>query len=59
MPQLFDYTFADDMIRQAAEGLGTHDIIGAGVNQFQHFSGEEPAFSGLVAQGYDGFCVVC
>ena len=37
------------MVGQAAEGLGTDDVGHPGVDELQHFSGEEPALAHLVA----------
>ena len=54
--QLFDHAFSYYMIGQAGKGLSADDIVGAGVDQFQHLSGQEPAFSCLVAQRNDVFC---
>ena len=57
MAQLLDNALSDDMVRQAAEGLCTDDIVDAGVDQLDHFAGQKPAFSGLVPDGNDGASV--
>ena len=51
--QLLDDAFSDDMVGQAAEGLGADDIVDAAVDQFQHLTGQEPALTGLVSEGDD------
>ena len=56
MPQLFDDAFSYHMVGQTAEGLGTHDVRCAAVDQLQHFSCQEPSLTGLVTQGNDVFC---
>ena len=42
------------MVGQAAEGLDTDDVFNTVIDQFDHFSGEEPSFAGLVSDGNDG-----
>ena len=49
----FDDTFAYNMIGQTAKGLCTHNIRRSAVDQLHHLSGQEPALSGLVADGYN------
>ena len=46
------------MVRKTAKGLGTYDVIYTRMNELHHFSRKEPAFSCLVAEGYDGFSVL-
>ena len=58
MTDLFDHTFSYDMVRQAAEGLGADDIVDSAMDQFQHFTGQEPAFTGLVSKRNDIFGIV-
>ena len=41
------------MVRQAGEGLCTHDVSGAAVDELEHLSGQEPSFSGLVSDGHN------
>ena len=41
------------MIGQTAKGLCTHNIRRSAVDQLHHLSGQEPALSGLVADGYN------
>ena len=41
------------MVWQTAERLDTYDIRRSPVDQLHHFSGEEPSFTGLVAQRND------
>ena len=40
------------MVGQTAKGLGADNIFYTRVKQLQHFSGQEPALTGLIAQGY-------
>ena len=54
-----DDTLSDDMIWQAAKWLDTYDIRHTSVDEFHHFTGKEPAFTGLVAWRYDGRCHFC
>ena len=42
------------MVRQAGKGLDADDIRDSFPDEFEHFSGEEPALAGLVAVGNDG-----
>ena len=37
-----DHALAHNVVGQAAEGLGTDDVGGAGVDELQHLGGEEP-----------------
>lgn len=37
-PQLFDNSFSNDVVGEAAKGLGAHNVIGAAVDQFQHLA---------------------
>ena len=50
---LLDHALAYDMVWQAAERLDADDIRYAAVDQLQHFSCKEPAFSGLVSRRDD------
>ena len=45
------------MVWQAAEGLGTYDIVDSAVDQFDHFTGQEPALTGLITDGNDLLCI--
>lgn len=56
--QFLDHAFSNNMIWQAAKGLGADNVIYSAVDQFHHFAGEKPPFSGLVADVDDGFGVV-
>ena len=47
--QLADHTLAHNVVGQAAEGLGAHDVLVPEVNELQHLGGEEPALAHLVA----------
>ena len=47
------------MVRQAAKWLCTYNIGRSAVDQLHHFSGQEPAFPGLVADGHNGCCHFC
>ena len=58
MTDLFDHAFSYDMVRQAAKGLCADDVVDSAVDQFQHFTGEEPAFTGLVSKRNDIFGIV-
>lgn len=49
LAKLLNHAFSDHMVGQASKGLGADDIGRPAVNQLQHFPGEEPALSGLVA----------
>ncbi len=42
-------TFAHDVVGQAAEGLGAHDVGNAFVDQLQHFASKQPSFAHFVA----------
>jgi len=44
-----DHALADDVVGQAAEGLGADDVGRAGVDQLQHLGGEQPALAHLAA----------
>ena len=44
------------MVRQAGKWLCADDVIDAGVDQFQHFPGQEPSLTGLIAERYNVFC---
>ncbi len=57
MAQFFDDSFPHHVIWQAGEGLGADNVVHAAVNQFYHLSGEEPAFSGLIANRDNWFCI--
>ena len=57
LAKLFDDTFTYDMVGQAGKRLGADDVIDTAVDQFNHFAGQEPAFSGLVTNVYDRFCI--
>ena len=50
MAQLLDHAFSDNVVRQTAEGLDTDNVIDTTVDQLQHFSGKEPALSGLISE---------
>lgn len=54
LPEGFDDALTYDVVRQAAEGLGTYDVRYAFLDQFHHLTGQEPSLTGLVADGYDG-----
>ena len=41
------------MVGQAAEGLGTNDVLVPGPHQLDHLGGEEPALTHFVAGGDD------
>lgn len=43
---------AGNVVGQTGEGLHTDDIGHAAFDQLDHFPGEEPAFTGLIADGY-------
>ena len=47
------------MVWQTAKWLGTYDIWHAGMDQLQHFAGQEPSFSGLVTATDDRLCIFC
>ncbi len=51
--QFFDNTFSDNMVWQAGEWLCADNIVCTAVDQFQHLTGQEPSFTGLVTEGYD------
>ena len=53
LSQLLDNALAYDMVWQAAKGLCTYDVIDAAVDQLDHFTGQEPAFTGLIADRND------
>ena len=57
MTQLFDNAFTYDVVWQAGKRLTAYDVVDAGVDQLYHFAGQEPSLAGLVAVGYDGFCI--
>ena len=57
MAQFLDNTFANDMVWQAAEWLCTNDVRCTVVDQFHHFTRQEPSFTGLIADGNNWFCV--
>ena len=50
MADLLDDAFTNDMVGQAAEGLGADDIVDSAVDQFEHLTGQEPALAGLVSE---------
>ena len=56
--QFFDNTFTDNVVWQTAKRLCTDDICCTAVDQFHHFTCQEPSFPGLVTNGYDLFCVI-
>ena len=57
MAELLDNPFSDHMVGEAGKRLGTDDIVYAAVDQFDHFTGQKPSFSGLVADGNNGACI--
>ena len=59
LAKLFDDTFTYDMVGQAGKRLGADDVIDTAVDQFNHFTGQEPAFTGLVTDGYDRTGIFC
>ena len=50
MAKLFDYAFADNVVWQAAKRLCTNDVRRTLMYQFNHLTGEEPSFAGLIAE---------
>ena len=48
--QLLDHALADYVIWQAGEWLCADNVIDAGMDELKHLSGQEPAFSGLIAK---------
>ena len=56
--QFFDNAFTDNVVWQTAKRLCTDDICCTAVDQFHHFTCQEPSFPGLVTDGYDLFCVI-
>lgn len=59
LSELLDHSFPHYMVGKAAEWLCTDDIRHIVVDQFDHFTGQEPALASLVAGGYKGFRVFC
>src|SRR5699024_10939046 len=53
-----DNAFSYNVVRQAAEKLDTHNIGSASMDQFHHFSCQEPTLSGLIAQRYNSLCIL-
>ena len=39
--ELFDDTFSDDMVRQAAERLDADDVVDTALDELQHLTGQE------------------
>ena len=58
LAQFFDNTLSDNVVWKTSKRLCTDNVVDAAVDQFHHFSGQEPAFSGLIADIYDGFRIV-
>ena len=59
MTQLFDNTLTYDVVWQAGKRLTAYDVVDARVDQLYHLAGQEPSLAGLVAVGYDRFCIFC
>ena len=51
-----DQAFSRDVVRQASERLNAQDVVYARIQQFDDFSGQQPAFARLVSQRNDAFC---
>ena len=47
------------MIRETAKRLGADNISSTALNKFKHLSGQEPAFTCLITDGYVMFCHGC
>ena len=54
---MLDDALSDDVVGEASERLDAHDVLDAAVDQLDHFSGQEPAFAGLVPDAHDGLRV--
>ena len=48
-----EHALADHVVGQAGKGLAAHDIGHPVLNELDHLGGEQPALTGLVAQGQD------
>ncbi len=46
------------MVRKAAEGLDADDVRDAAPDELHHLACEEPALTGLVADGDELLCIV-
>ena len=51
--QFLDHALAGHMVGQAGKRLGTDDVGHAALDQLEHFSGQEPAFAAVIAQGQE------
>ena len=51
--EFFDNSLTYNMVWQAGEWLGADNISSTAVNEFEHLTGQEPSFTGLVSERYD------
>ena len=54
--EFLDNTFSNDVVWKAAKWLDADDVRCTVMNQFQHLTGKEPAFTGHIADGNDWRC---
>ena len=47
------------MVGKAGKGLDADNVGNAHLDQFDHFAGQEPAFAVLIADGQEGFGLLC
>ena len=47
------------MVWQTAEWLCADNIVDSFVNQFHHFTGQEPSLASLISKGYNRFSIFC
>ena len=59
MAQFFDNTLTNNVVWQTCKWLCADNIGCSLVDEFDHFTGQEPAFTSLVSDGnnmFGGFC---
>ena len=47
--KFFNNAFSNNMVRQTAKWLRADNIAGSLMNQFNHFTGQKPSFTSLIA----------
>ena len=59
MTQGFDNTLTDDVVWKTGKWLTAYDVAGTTLYELNHLTGQKPAFTGLVTDGYNRAGIFC